>query len=89
MVLGPMEGVSYSKNAMVLQPGDRLLLYTDGVTEAKDQRQHLFSERRLEEFLASVKQASPEELTRELVGEVKRFAAGAAQSDDITILALQ
>jgi len=89
MVLGAMEGVKFSRNGMVLQPGDRLLLYTDGVTEAMNESEHLFSERRLEELLASVKKASPEDLTRALVNEVRRFAAGAAQSDDITILALQ
>jgi sigma-B regulation protein RsbU (phosphoserine phosphatase) len=89
MVLGAMEGVKYSTNKMVLQPGDRLLLYTDGVTEAMDERGHLLSERRLEEFLATVKNALPEDLTVALVREVRRFAAGAGQSDDITILALQ
>lgn len=89
MVLGAMEGVKYSTNKMVLQPGDRLLLYTDGVTEAMDERGHLLSGRRLEESLATVKNALPEDLTVALVREVRRFAAGAGQSDDITILALQ
>jgi sigma-B regulation protein RsbU (phosphoserine phosphatase) len=89
MVLGAMEGVKYARNGMVLQPGDKLLLYTDGVTEAMDERENLFSERRLEEFLASVDNASPDDLTSGLVSEVRRFAAGAAQSDDITILALR
>jgi len=89
MVLGALEGVKYASDGLVLQPGDSLLLYTDGVTEAMDERENLFSERRLEEFLTSVDDASPEDLTRGLVREVGRFAAGAAPSDDITILALK
>jgi sigma-B regulation protein RsbU (phosphoserine phosphatase) len=89
IVVGAIEGATYQRKRIVLQPGDRLLLYTDGVTEAMDKRRELFSERRLEGFLASVNHASPEDLTHSLVQEVRRFSAGAAQSDDLTILALQ
>ena len=88
-VLGVTEGAKYHSNRIILQPGDGLFLYTDGVTEALDQRQNFFSERRLKAFLASVNTMYPEDLTRGLVHEVQRFSAGAAQADDITILALR
>jgi sigma-B regulation protein RsbU (phosphoserine phosphatase) len=88
-MLGVTEGVQYHRKRVVLQPGDGLLLYTDGVTEALDQQQNFFSARRLEAFLASVNTVYPEELTHGLVHEVRRFSAGATQADDITILALR
>ena len=88
-MLGVMERARYESKSLVLKPGAGLVLYTDGVTEAMDENENLFSERRLEEFLASVNDASPEELTNALVNEVRRFSGGAPQSDDITILALR
>lgn len=89
MVLGALEGASFDRNGVALQPGDSIVLYTDGVTEAMDERQNLFSEHRLEKFLTAVNRHSPEELTRGLVNEVRRFSAGTTQSDDITILVLK
>lgn len=89
MVLGALEGVPFDSNEIVLRPGDSIVLYTDGVTEAMDEKQSLFSERRLEKFLTEVNGHSPEELTRGLANEVRRFSAGTTQSDDITILALR
>jgi sigma-B regulation protein RsbU (phosphoserine phosphatase) len=73
---------------MVLSPGEALLLYTDGVTEAMDSRQRLYSDQRLEQFLASNRDSSPRQIIADLVNDVRRFADGAPQSDDITALAL-
>ena len=73
---------------MVLSPGEALLLYTDGVTEAMDSRERLYSDQRLEQFLASNRGSSPRQIIGDLVSDVRHFAGGAPQSDDITALAL-
>ncbi|HXV83208.1 MAG TPA: GAF domain-containing SpoIIE family protein phosphatase [Candidatus Binatia bacterium] len=86
--LGLVEQSSYASGRMVLGPGEALLLYTDGVTEAMDLNETLYSDQRLERFLARNRGSSPRQITGDLVSDVRRFAGGAAQSDDITVLAL-
>jgi sigma-B regulation protein RsbU (phosphoserine phosphatase) len=87
--LGLVEYSSYASTSMILSPGESLLLYTDGVTEAMDRSETLYSQQRLEQFLASNRSASPRQIIDALVSDVRRFAGGASQSDDITGLGLQ
>jgi sigma-B regulation protein RsbU (phosphoserine phosphatase) len=63
-------------------------MFTDGITEAMNGHNQLFSDARLRAVLHHINGASSIELIRGVVGEVERFAAGAPQSDDITALAL-
>ena len=86
--LGLVEQSPYVSGRMVLNPGEALLLYTDGVTEAMDSREKLYSDQRLEQFLASNRDSSPRQIIGDLVNDVRHFAGGAPQSDDITVLAL-
>ena len=86
--LGVVEQSAYISGRMVLSPGEALLLYTDGVTEAMDSRETLYSDQRLERFLASNRSSSPRQIIGDLVSDVRHFAGGAPQSDDITVLAL-
>jgi phosphoserine phosphatase RsbU/P len=73
---------------MVLEPGEALLLYTDGVTEAMDLSETLYSDQRLAQFLTSNRGSSPRQIIGDLVSNVRHFAGEAPQSDDITALAL-
>ena len=86
--LGVVEQSPYVSGRMVLNPGEALLLYTDGVTEAMDPSDTLYSDQRLEQFLASNRDASPRQIIGDLVSDVRHFAGEAPQSDDITVLAL-
>ncbi len=86
--LGVVEQSPYASARMVLGPGDSLLLYTDGVTEAMDPSDTLYSDQRLERFLASNRGSSPRQIIGDLVSDVRHFASEAPQSDDITVLAL-
>jgi sigma-B regulation protein RsbU (phosphoserine phosphatase) len=86
--LGIMERSPYASGRIVLRPGEALLLYTDGVTEAMDLNRTLYSDERLEQFLATNRGSAPRQIIGDLISDVRHFAGEAQQSDDITILAL-
>ena len=79
----------YQAKAMTLQPGDGLVLYTDGVTEAIDHQREQFSEERLAACLQRLGGYAPEALICAVLHAVETFADGMPQPDDITLLALQ
>jgi phosphoserine phosphatase RsbU/P len=87
-VLGLVEQSAYASGRMVLRPGEALLLYTDGVTEAMDSSETVYSDQRLAQFLGTNRGSAPRQIIGDLIGDVRQFAGGAAQSDDITVLAL-
>lgn len=89
MALGIMEDVTYKTKKITLRTGDGLFLYTDGVTEAMDGNENLFSDSRLKEFLEQVNSFTPNEIIHRVVGEVKKFSSGVPQADDITMLAIK
>ena len=86
--LGLVNQSPYASGRMILGPGEALLLYTDGVTEAMNPSETLYSDQRLEQFLGTHRGSSPRQIIGDLIGDVKQFAGGAPQSDDITVLAL-
>ena len=83
-----MEDSVYETRQILLAPGDTLLLYTDGVTEAMNGEKSFYEERRLIRVAQEHGQEPPEELVREILGSVRAFAGSEPQSDDITMLAL-
>jgi sigma-B regulation protein RsbU (phosphoserine phosphatase) len=88
-VLGPIPESTYETERLTLHPGDVLLLYTDGVTEAKNRRAELFGEQRLLEAMGRGSCDDLTELLHFLRAEVTRHADGADQSDDVTMLAIR
>lgn len=89
MALGVLEDNVYRVKRAQLEPGDGLFLYTDGVTEAMDGAGRLFSTERLEALLRRIQQGSSTEIVQDTVAEVRHYAAGEPQADDITLLALR
>ncbi len=87
-LLGAMEDSPYETRQILLAPGDTLLLYTDGVTEAMNGDKLFYEERRLVRVTEDHGQAPPEELIQEVLRSVRAFAGSEPQSDDITMLAL-
>ena len=88
MLLAGMEGMKYRKNELQLMPGDKLYLYTDGVTEATDNNTELYGEQRLLDFVNSLGETEPESLCNLIKEEVDKFVGTAPQFDDITMLAI-
>lgn len=89
MLAGLYENATYEGAVLRLAPGDGLLLYTDGVTEAFNTAGEMFEERRLRASLDANAPKPAEEIIRSLIREVKAFAGTAPQSDDITALAIR
>ena len=88
MLLAGMEGIKYRKNELQLMPGDKLYLYTDGITEATDNNTELYGEQRLIDFVNSLEKVEPEDLCKQIKEDVDRFVDTAPQFDDITMLAM-
>lgn len=88
-IVGAIDGITYSEGSIVLKPKDKLLLFTDGVTEAMNVNGDLFGEEKLENFLIESHGLPVTPLIDELMGAVSDHEAGCEQSDDITILAFE
>ena len=86
--LGILKSVEYDTAATQLEPGDRILLFTDGITEAMNAGRELYGEDRLEALLAQSKAVSIEELVRTVTDAATSFADGAPASDDITVMGI-
>ena len=88
LFLAGMEDTVYRQSEMQLQGGDRLLLYTDGVTEAHNSNKEIYGEERLRALMDETQGDSPDETLLRILNEVNRFAAGEPQFDDITMMLL-
>ena len=86
---GVMEDIPFTEETLQLEPGDTLLMYTDGVTEATDTEEKEYGEARLEALLKQSTQADCQQIIDKVKADVKAFVGEAEQSDDITLLALK
>ena len=88
-VMGALDMAQFRSKTRMLVPGDEILLYTDGVTEACDPDYALFGEERLERLLKANACEHPRGLVGIVSEELEVWANGAEQSDDITMVALE
>ena len=89
LVLAGMEGSHYREYELILNPGDKLFLYTDGVPEATDANNELFGTERMTNALNKNKQCNCEELLKKVQEEINAFVKEAPQFDDITMLCFE
>ena len=88
VVLGILEDFEFLSKRFTMEPGEKLFLFTDGVTEAFNGEAVAYGEERLEEFLGLRLGNSIEPIIKESLDDVNVFVDGAPQSDDITLLSV-
>ena len=89
-VVGILESASFEEDAVVLEPGDRILLYTDGLNEAADASGELYGEERLcDRFAALPRELPARDLTERVLGGVREFLGDTEAGDDMTVMVLR
>jgi predicted ATPase/serine phosphatase RsbU (regulator of sigma subunit)/tRNA A-37 threonylcarbamoyl transferase component Bud32 len=89
IALGMLESFPFKEAVVTLSPGDLLVMYSDGITEAMDPSEERFGRERLDDVLANKGGLPLGELTSEIVSAVKGHAGAAHQSDDITVVVIR
>jgi phosphoserine phosphatase RsbU/P len=84
--LGFWETTTYETARTGLQSGDSLVLYTDGLTEGRNNHGDFFGVERLQTFLEKAAGAAPETLVQAIVKEIQAFTGNTSQTDDLTVL---
>jgi sigma-B regulation protein RsbU (phosphoserine phosphatase) len=87
--LGLFAEADYETQTLTLAPGDSLVLYTDGLTEAFNHSGEQYGTRRLSAVVKQLGGSAPQELLAGLVEDVTRFRAGPGRGDDLTIMILR
>lgn len=89
MAMGISEKVHWSQKIARINPGDFLILYTDGITETQNAKDEFFGEERLLEVVLAQQGRTAEQIRDDLLVEINRFAAGAPRSDDIAVIVIR
>ena len=89
MALGVVDDFVFRQQTFTLEPGDALVLYTDGATDARDPAGELFGMARLEQAVRAAPAASMEAFVSAIVRAVDEFSDGAPPEDDLTVLAFR
>jgi phosphoserine phosphatase RsbU/P len=86
VVLGLFDHASYEEETLTLQPGDLIVLFSDGVTEAMNAENEEFTDDRLIACANAHRGQTPQQMVDALLADVHAFCAGESQSDDITVV---
>ena len=91
LIVGVIKEASYEERRLTLAPGDAIFLYTDGVTEAMDGEQRLYTDARLKTTLDrdTASDAKAEEILAAVRADIADHVKGAEQSDDITMMCVR
>ncbi len=81
--------MTVEERSVTLQPGDLLLVYTDGITDARDERGRFFGVRRLRDALRANRSQPADEVIKAILETVQAFVGGAPPADDVTLLAVR
>ena len=85
-IVGAFPFARYGESRIVMQPGDLLVCYTDGVTETENEYGEMFGEERLKEALVRYAGLPPDQLVPHLVEDIRKFTGSPELQDDLTLL---
>ena len=89
IILGVMKTMFYESELVKLEKDDVIILFTDGISEAKNIKDEEFSDERLEKLVLELSELSVSEILTSIKKEVQNFAYSAVQSDDITLMVIK
>jgi sigma-B regulation protein RsbU (phosphoserine phosphatase) len=89
VVLGLFETATFEQEQVMLEKGDVLLAFSDGVTEAMNEANEEFGDDQLVALMRNRHGQDPRKILKELIEEVKKFTGDALQSDDVTMMAVR
>ena len=87
--LGILEEANYEETRLQLQPGDKVVFYTDGIVEAMNEQDEIFGFDRLQEVIKTSHAETSELLMNEIMTSVKNFTGDAPQHDDLTVIVVK
>ena len=89
LMLGIMDDETYEQGAIGLEPGQQIIIYSDGINEAQNTAGDLYGEVRFKEWLLNHPDYTPQETIDRLIEDVKAFSESDEQHDDITLIVLK
>lgn len=89
LMLGILDSVKYDEEIYVLKSNQKIILFSDGITEARNLEGDFFGEKRFENWLLENKHLEPNSMVKGITDKLIHFRNGAEQSDDITIVVIQ
>jgi sigma-B regulation protein RsbU (phosphoserine phosphatase) len=89
MAMGVLDDAAYTQEDVQIVPGDVLILYTDGITEAENADLEMFGQNRLERIILASDRVSANGLCQEILTAVRTFTGDHPQSDDITLMVVR
>jgi sigma-B regulation protein RsbU (phosphoserine phosphatase) len=87
--VGLFEGAAYDEETVTLSPGDLLIVFSDGISEALSAAGDEYGESRIVTVVQKLASVEPQQMLEALFADVRAFAQGAPQSDDITAMVLR
>ena len=89
IVIGMMADMAFETETIQLEGGDRIVMFTDGITEAFDEKNEEFGEERVKKIVQKFPDLPAQEMMDRIVSDVKAFSKGAPQADDITMVVVK
>jgi len=89
LVVGGMENATYQTGQTILHPGESIFLYTDGVTEAMNEKEEFFSDNRLRTKISLFEGHPPKEVISGMAEEIARFSQNMPQADDMAMMMIR